>query len=215
VEALSGSVGITLIYLALLGVGVIYAVLILVGGALHDIHIPGIDLHLDLGGHDVDLGGHDLGGGHAGLDIGAELGDSSHAVKIPSLSPVTIASFITAFGAFGLIGLGLFNTSAKISLVWAAGGGLVVAIIAHFAFGYFLIAPQGSSEVQLKDVIGLTAEVITPIPADSVGEIAFVAQGGRITYTAKSEDGTAIGRGETVVIRKIVGGIAVVHPQTS
>ncbi len=214
-EAFSGSLGITLIYLALLGVGVIYAILILVGGALHDIHIPGLDLHMDIGGHDVNIGGHDLGSGHAGIDVGADVGDGSHAVKIPSLSPVTIASFVTAFGAFGLIALGLLDTTPKVSLAWAAGGGLVIAVIAHFAFGYFLIAPQGSSEVQLKDIIGTTAEVITPIPADSVGEIAFVAQGGRITYTAKSASGIAISRGETVTINKIVGGVAVVQPQSN
>ena len=97
---------------------------------------------------------------------------------MPSLSPITIASFVTAFGAFGLIALGLFNASTRASLAWAAVGGLIVAVIAHFAFGYFLIAPQGSSEVRLRDIVGSEAEVITPIPADSVGEIAFVAQGG-------------------------------------
>jgi membrane protein implicated in regulation of membrane protease activity len=135
-------------------------------------------------------------------------------VNVPSLSPVTVASFVTAFGAFGLIALGLFDTTARWSLAWAAGGGLVVAVIAHFAFGYFLIAPQGSSEVKLRDIVGAAAEVITPIPADSVGEVAFVAQGGRMTYTAKSATGTPIARGTTVVIEKVIGGVAVVRPQS-
>ena len=188
----------TLLFSALLGIGVIYAVVILIGGGLSNLHLPGgIDFHVD--GHDVHLGGD--------IDVGSE-------VKIPSLSPVTIASFVTAFGAFGLIALGLFDTSAQWSLAWVAGGGLVVAVIAHFAFGYFLIAPQGSSEVKLRDIVGAVAEVITPIPADSVGEVAFVAQGGRMTYTAKSATGTLIARGTTVVIEKVVGGVAVVRPQS-
>ncbi len=199
-DAFLNSLGLTVLYLALLGIGIIYAVIILVGGALHDVHLPGVD---------VQVGGHEIGPVH--VDVG---GSVDHpVVKVPSLSPVTIASFVTAFGAFGLIALGLFNTSAQWSLAWAGGGGLVVAVIAHFAFGYFLIAPQGSSEVKLKDIVGAVAEVTTPIPADSVGEVAFVAQGGRMTYTAKSGTGAPIARGTTVVIEKVIGGVAVVRTQ--
>jgi hypothetical protein len=199
-DALFNSLGLTLLYLALLGVGITYAVIILVGGTLHDLHLPGID---------VQVGGHEIGPVH--VDVGADVGHPE--VKVPSLSPVTIASFVTAFGAFGLIALGLFNTTAQWSLAWAGGGGLIVAILAHFAFGFFLISPQGSSEVKLKDIVGVVAEVTTPIPADSVGEVAFVAQGGRMTYTAKSASGAPIARGTTVVIEKVVGGVAVVRTQ--
>ena len=208
---LLSSVGISIIYICLVGVGIIYAVLILVGSGLHGIHIPGlhvpgVDLHVD--GHTIDIG-HDAGA--ASPDPGASIDHPS--VKVPSLSPVTVASFVTAFGAFGLIGLGLFNSSPRGSLVWAAIGGFIIAVIAHFAFGYFLIAPQGSSEVRLSDILGTQAEVITPIPADSVGEIAFVAQGGRITYTAKSGSGEPIPRDTIVVIEKVIGGVAIVRVQ--
>ena len=174
--------------------------MILIGAELGNLHIPGIDLH---------IGGHDIGLGHVLTTGGASVDHPT--VKVPSLSPVTVASFVTAFGAFGLIALGLFDATARGSLLWSAGGGLVVAVIAHFAFGYFLIAPQGSSEVHLQELHGSEAEVITPIPADSVGEIAFVAQGGRVTYTAKSADSTAIPRGTTVMIEKVVGGVAIVQ----
>jgi hypothetical protein len=197
---LLNSPGVTLIYLALLVIGVIYAIVVLIGAELGNLHIPGLDLHL--GGHDISVG-HDVG-----LDGGGSVDHPS--VKVPSLSPITIASFVTAFGAFGLISMGLFDATARTSLVWAAIGGLIVAIIAHFAFGYFLIAPQGSSEVHLDALAGCDAEVITPINPGTVGEIAFVAQGGRVTYTAKSADNTLIARGTTVVIEKVVGGVAIV-----
>ena len=201
--------GITILYATFLGIGIIYAVLILVGAGLHDIHLPGIhipgfDLHVD--GHDVGVG-HDINVGHA---AGSPDGST---VKIPSLSPITVASFVTAFGAFGLIGLGLFDSTVRASLVWAAAGGFVVAVIAHFAFGYFLIAPQGSSGVMVNNFPGMLAEVITPIPVGSVGEIAFVSQGGRVTYTAQSSSGEAIPRGTTVMIEKVIGGVAMVRPQ--
>jgi hypothetical protein len=199
------SLGISLLYLVLLGIGLIYAVIILIAGAVHDLHIPGFEVH---------VGEHGFGPVDVHTVPDAHLSDVSHpSVKIPSLSPITIASFVTAFGAFGLISMGLFDASSRMSLVWAIVGGLIMAAIAHFAFGYFLIAPQGSSEVHLRDLIGTAAEVITPIPADSVGEVAFVAQGGRVTYTAKSSDGVAIARGTTVFIEKVIGGVAVVRSQ--
>jgi len=112
-----------------------------------------------------------------------------------------------------LIAQGLLNTSPAWSLAAAVLGGLVVAVIARFAFGYFLLGPQGSSEVTMKDLIGATAEVVTPIPADSVGEVALVAQGGRVSYPAKSASGQPIPRNTTVIVERIVGGIAFVRPQ--
>jgi membrane protein implicated in regulation of membrane protease activity len=181
---------VTFFYIVLLSIGLLYAIIILVGGELSHLHIPGIDLHLD----------------HGGLDLGGE-------VKLPSLSPVSVSSFVTAFGAFGLVGEWLSSGSAVWSLGAATIGGFIVALIAHFAFGYFLLGPQGSSEVTMTDLIGAEAEVMTPIPGDSVGEIALVAQGGRITFPAKSATGQPIARNTTVAIERVVGGVAFVRPQ--
>lgn len=177
-------------YLALVGVGVVYAVVILISGGLHDlagsIHIPHIG------------GLHDASFDHAD-------------VRVPSLSPVTIASFIVAFGAFGIVATQGFNQSGGASVVWAVLGGFVVAILSHFAFFYLLIAPQGSSEVTTHDIVGATAEVITPIPSSGLGEVAFVAQGGRITYPARSQDGSPISRGAAVTITSLVGSVVTVQ----
>lgn len=204
-DAILNTVGLTVIYLALLGVGIIYAFVILLGGAFHGIHLPGFHLP----GVDLHVGTHDI---PIHLDTSAA-GDHPDT-SVPSLSPITVSSFVTAFGAFGLIALGLFSVSPQWSLAWATGGGLIIAIIAHFAFGYFLLAPQGSSEVRQKDIVGAVGEVTTPIPAGSMGEVAFIAQGGRVSYPAKSAAGGDIARGTTVVIEKIVSGVVVVRPQS-
>ncbi|MFB0533849.1 MAG: hypothetical protein ACETWR_02590 [Anaerolineae bacterium] len=197
------------IYFALLGVGVIYAVIILIAGGLHEISVP----HLDVDVGDVDIGGHHLPEVPIHLDLHHAPSFDHGDVDVPSLSPITIASFITAFGSFGLLAVYLFNVSDRFSLLWAGGGGLVVAIIAHFAFGYFLIAPQGSSEVTARDILGLTAEVITPIPADGVGQVAFVAQGRRVTFSARSAGGVPVPKNTLVSIESFTGSVAVVHPQ--
>jgi hypothetical protein len=199
-EQLAGIGSLNCLYFACLAAGGTYATIILLTGAMHDIHLP----HVDFG----------AGPAHVDISPGADtpaFDADTGTVKVPSLSPITIASFVTAFGAFGLISLGLFAATRPVSLAWAVIGGLVIAVIAHFAFGFFLIAPQGSSDVQYRDFVGAVGEVITPIPADSVGEIAFVAQGGRITYTAKSATGKPIPRGATVLIENVTGGVAVVR----
>ena len=197
------------IYFALLGIGIIYAVIILIAGGLHEINLP----HLDIDVGDVDIGGHHLPEIPVHLDLDHAPSFDHGDVDVPSLSPITIASFVTAFGSFGLIAVYLFNVPDKVSLLWASGGGLVVAVIAHFAFGYFLIAPQGSSEITARDIIGLTAEVITPIPANGVGQIAFVAQGRRVTFSARSASGVPVSKGTFVSIQSFTGSVAVVRPQ--
>ncbi len=192
------------IYFALLGVGFMYAVFILISGGLHDINLPHFDV--DVG----DIGGVDMPDLH--VDVGHAPSFDHGEIGVTPLSPITIASFITAFGAFGIVATQLFSASAQLSLVWAAAGGLIVAAIAHFAFG-FLLSTQASSEVRRQDIVGATAEVITPIPAEGLGQIAFVARGGRMTYGARSEEETAIRRGTVVTIVEVVGNVALVRPK--
>jgi hypothetical protein len=212
-DAILSTVGLTIIYLALLSVGVLYAMVMLLGGAAHSfhlpgLHLPGVDLHV--GGHDIPI---HIDTVHADTGAGADFTVDHPKVGLPSLSPITVSSFVTAFGGCGLIALGLLNTTPAWSLAWATGGGLVLAIIAHFAFGYLLLGPQGSSNVQRSDILGAVGQVTTPIPVDSLGEVAFIAQGGRISAPAKSATGAAIARGTTVVIEQFVSGVVVVRPQ--
>jgi hypothetical protein len=191
------------VYFAMLSVGVMYALVILVAGGLHDF---GVDVDL---GADVDVGG-DLHLGGADVHFG---GDALHgSVEVASISPVTLAGFVTAFGAFGIIGQSIFSASGPASLVWASVGGVVVGLVSHLAFIYFFIKPQGSSEVTRADIVGRTAEVITPIPATSVGEIALVAKGARVTLTARSAGRTPIERGIAVTVEGVVGSVALVRP---
>ena len=182
----------TAFYLSLVGVGVLYAIFIMVSGGLHDlassIHIPLI------GAHDAPTLDH---------------GD----LRLPSLSPVTIASFVVAFGAAGIVATQAFNISGMGSVLWAAVGAFVIAILSHFAFFYLLIAPQGSSEVTQRDIVGAIAEVTTTIPPEGLGEVTFVAQGGRVTYPARSIAGGPIHRGTPVTITEFSGTVVTVGPK--
>ena len=58
----------------------------------------------------------------------------------------------------------------------------------------------------------MTATVITPIPANGVGEIAYVQSGTRYSAPARDERGAPVGNGQTVKIVRIVGSQFYVAP---
>jgi len=188
-------------YFFLLMLGVFYAILVTVAGGLHAVHLP---IHVAFSHLPIHLPG--IADVHVG-DV------ASHDVSILSLSPISIAAFITSFGGIGIIATQGFGAGGGASLVWAVIGSLVVAFISHVAFFYIFIAPQASSAVQTRNVIGVTAEVTAPIPGDSVGEIAYVAMGERHTSTARSHDGHAIARGALVTIEGLAGTVMIVKPK--
>jgi membrane-bound ClpP family serine protease len=70
---------------------------------------------------------------------------------------------------------------------------------------------QGSSEVQMGELVGMTAEVIAPIPENNVGEVVLVARGARVRSAARASDGQAIPRGTMVEIVEEVGNAVIVR----
>jgi membrane-bound ClpP family serine protease len=156
------------------------------------------------------VAGHLFGDTHAG-DVGtgghAEAGfDGSGVPGISFFSPTVLASFVTSFGAFGLI----FTRIPATSSVWASAPLAMVAggVIAWGTFWFFntmFQKTQSSSESRMATVVGMSASVITPIPQKGVGEIAYVQSGSRYTAPARAEGEVAIAAGQTVKITRIVG----------
>lgn len=175
------------IYLGCLGFGLLFTILSAVLG-----HV--------FGGHDVhtgDVGTH----GHAG--VGA---DHSGMPGVSIFSPVVVCSFVTAFGAFGLV----FSQIERMKSVWisaplASVGGIVVAAATFFVFNAIFSRTQASSEAQVGTLVGTTATVITPIPANGVGEIAYINGGSRYTAPAREQTGVPIANGQSVKICRITG----------
>jgi membrane protein implicated in regulation of membrane protease activity len=149
------------------------------------------------------FGGHDAvgAGGHA--DAGF---DSDGVPGITFLSPVILASFMTSFGAFGLILSEISYTSS----VWLSAP-ISFLISLFMAFGVLWLMNtifrkmQGSSEARVGKLVGTVAALASPIPENGVGEISYVYGGSRYSAPARSEDGHAIGVGKTVKITRIVG----------
>lgn len=158
------------------------------------------------------IAGHFFGGDH---EVHSELGTGGHAeagfehTGMPGMSPfspTTIASFITAMGGLGMI----FSSIKATESVWISAplsilGGLFIAAGVFFMFEAFFRKLQSSSESRVASLLGQTATIITPIPANGVGEIAYVQAGTRYSAPARDEHGTAIANGQSVKIVRIVG----------
>jgi membrane-bound ClpP family serine protease len=170
-----------LIYSICLGVGLLFTV------------VSAVSAHL-FGGHDADTtlgtGGHaEAGFEHTGMP------------GISPFSPTMIAAFVTSFGALGIIFSKIEATSKPyVSAPLSAVGGVLIAAGVFALFHKFFSATQSSSESHVASLTGLTATIITPIPENGVGEIAYVQAGSR--YTA----------GQAVRIARTVGSQFYVEP---
>jgi len=158
------------------------------------------------GGHEGDM--HLGTDGHAGVGF-----DGSGMPGISFFSPTVMASFITAFGAIGMVLTQIEATrsvwvSAPISLV---GGGLI-ALGTFWFFNLMFEKTQSSSESRVASVVGQSASVLTPIPENGVGEIAYVQSSTRYTAPARAEPGVTIAAGRAVRIKRIVGTQFYVEP---
>jgi membrane-bound ClpP family serine protease len=181
------------IYLGCLGFGLLFTIMSAVVGHL----FGGVDHHVDVGTH-----------GH--VDAGY---DSTGMPGISIFSPVVICSFVTAFGAFGLV----FHQIEKTRSVWlsaplSAVCGLAVAGGAFFMFNAIFEKTQASSETRIGTLVGKTATVITPIPANGVGEIAYVTGGSRCTAPAREQEGKPVANGQTVKISRVSESQFIVSP---
>ena len=155
--------------------------------------------------------GHFFGGHDAHPDVGtgghAEAGyDHSGVPGISFFSPTVLACFVTAFGACGLILSRVEATrNVWVSAPISAVAGVVMAFLAFLLFNFMFKQTQSSSESKVASLLGQTASIITPIPADGVGEIAYVQGGARYTAPARTESGVPVSAGKPVKITRIVG----------
>jgi len=172
------SVGI--VYIGLLLVGIVYAA---ISGALGWISDLGGDVHLDASGH--------LDAGHA------------HPVSGP-----VVATFITGFGAGGIVANYVLHWTLVPGLGLAAGAGLVLAGAAFATLELIFSQTQAGSEFDTHGLAEREAEVITSIPESGTGEVAYLIKGQREILAARASDGAAIKRGQVVVIERVTGSVA-------
>jgi hypothetical protein len=164
-----------------------------------------------LGHGDLDGGGH-AGDAHGAHDHGGSHGDGHGAAQFhfPFFSPLALATLFGSVGAWGLIAKQGLNLSDLMSLAVSIPGAFVTAYAVTYVGWRLVLSSRGSSAIRASDLEGARAEVITPIPAGGMGEVAAMVNGQRFNNAARSEDGQAVPRGVLVHIRAQVGGTLVV-----
>lgn len=166
-------------------------------------------MSLVFGSHGHGDGGFDHGGGMDGHHAGIDSADA------PSpLNPLVLSSAVTGFGAVGLIAKTGFALGDLLSTVVSLGFAAAVGIIMFYGVVKFMYNSQSNSVFSLSDLIDMEAEVLTPIPENGFGEIAYVINGIRYTIPAKSAGGEVL-RGASVIIREIAGNVALVQKKVS
>ncbi len=153
------------------------------------------------------FGGHDLPADHGGAGGHAEAGFGTDDMPgFAAVSPTTIASFITAFGGFGMIFSKIEVTrNPWINAPLSVLAGLVVAGGVFWLFRTVFRKTQSSSEGKVAGLIGVVATVITPVPENGVGEIAYIQGGTRYTAPARAEHGKPLPGGSSARITRVVG----------
>jgi membrane protein implicated in regulation of membrane protease activity len=153
-------------------------------------------------------GDHDVGavdaGGHG--DFGHEGGPSIFSGRI-------MASFLTAFGAGGVVGRYMGWSHPAASGLGIVTGALLASAVYQFA--HILYSQQASSEVRMTGLVGQTAQVTVAIPATGHGQVTIISRGEQTSQIARSPDGTPIPAGALVMVTALAGDSLIVVPAAS
>jgi membrane protein implicated in regulation of membrane protease activity len=169
-----------------------------------------------------------LGADHAGGADGGGPADSSYGLTasghgetsttsvgastfhFPFFSPLALATLFGSIGAWGLIAKHGFQAGDGASLVIALPLAAATAYGVTYAAWRIVKASQATSAFRLAELVGVSAEVLTPIPAGGTGEVAATVSGQRFTGPAREAQGLAVPRGAPVTIVRVVGATLVV-----
>lgn len=177
----------TVMYLVLAALGVGYVVIASVLGHVAE----AFDVH--------DHGGHGDGDGHG-----------ASTFHFPFFSPLALATLFGALGGWGLILKHGFRLADELSLVAAIPLAIATGYGVTYAAWRMVNASRGTITYRMSDLVGASAEVLTPIPAGGIGEVAAIVGGQRYAGPARESHGREVPRGVVVKVVEVVGGTLLV-----
>jgi membrane protein implicated in regulation of membrane protease activity len=198
----------TLMYMALAVLGCGYVLVSTLLGHLADFFDTG---HA--------AGGEGAAGAAASGTYGVEAGGHGTAsathvdasvFHFPFFSPLALATLFGSIGAWGLITKYGFRAGDGASLVFSIPLAVATAYGVTYVAWRVVTGSRGSSQIRLADLVGAPGEVLTPIPAGGVGEIAAIVGSQRYTGPAREIQGREVPRGAFVRVVRIVGATLVV-----
>jgi hypothetical protein len=116
------------------------------------------------------------------------------------------------FGIVGLVARLVLRVAPGPSVLWSLGAGLLVAFIAQAVLVYLPNRNRVEEAAVAVDAEGREAQVVIPVPANGLGEVAYREGTARVNLGARSAAGQPIPQGEVVLIERVVNRVAIVRP---
>jgi hypothetical protein len=157
-----------------------------------------------VGGFGADVPDDDLSldGGPAEFEHSQDLEASEGAFKLLSLNSIT--GFIAMFGWAGLAAYSQYGLPLPAALLIAGLAGFLVLIITAGLFYFAMKLKSPGAEFDIRDAVGITAEVYLQISPPKTGRISFPVNGVKHEADAVSGNGTVIQSFEKVRITKVI-----------
>lgn len=116
------------------------------------------------------------------------------------LQPTVIIGGITIFGGTGVMLTRYTGLADSLVILFSLLGAIVLSVLLYFLYIKPMKNCENSSGFFMKDLIGRTGEVITPIPVTGCGEILIKAGAGNTNQIAASHDNIELSIGTQVVV---------------
>jgi membrane protein implicated in regulation of membrane protease activity len=142
-------------------------------------------------------------------------GAGDGAFHFPLFSPLTLATFCGAIGALGLVATFALHLPDSVGVGVALLGAAVFTYVVTYGAWRVLVSSTGTQTVREHDLVGATAEVLTPIPQDGLGEVAAMVRGQRHTAPARTADGSPVSRGLIVSVVRVAGSTLIVEAEAA
>jgi hypothetical protein len=125
------------------------------------------------------------------------------------INPTSIVFFLIGFGFFGYVFHNTAHFLLPVTLILAAGSGLVIAGLLLLLFSRIFGSIEGETEQDVADRTGLLGTVSITIQENGMGEILYTSPAGlRKSIPARSVTGQRLERGQEVVVVNYAQGVA-------
>jgi len=189
-------------YLICFAVGFLLSAISFIAGGLR------WHLHLPHSGAHVAVGHTPVAQSHVGN------GTAAHAGRQAPVSPfnfITLTAFLAWFGGAGFLITRFSSIWFALGLLIAMAAGLFGAAIVFLFFTRVLISHEENMDAADYEMVGVLGRISMPIRENGTGEIIYSQAGTRRTCGARSENGSAIEKGEEIVVTRYDKGIAYVR----
>ena len=124
---------------------------------------------------------------------------------------VTLTAFLAWFGGTGYLLTRYSGVWVGFGLLASVTGGLVGGGIVFVFLSRVLISDDENMDSADYEMVGVLGRICSAIRAGGTGEMIYTQMGTRRVCGARSEDGSAVGKGTEVVVTRYEKGIAYVR----